>query len=247
MKEEKGYLNIGMAEKFNSKQKIARTAGLLYLILAITSAYSLMYVSSQIYVSGDAAATAKNMLANEFLFRSGIVSNLISQSFFIFLILTLYQLFKEVNKQQANVMVALMIVSVPIVFVSEVFEVIALLILKGEVLATLDPELRPEWAMLFLKMNSSTTLVAVIFWGLWLIPFGQLAYKSRFIPKVIGILLIVGGVAYVIQVGTVILFPDYKSIVSKFTSLFPTVAELSTILWLLIKGVSKASDTSKVS
>ncbi len=235
-----------MVETFNSKQKIARTAGLLYLMLAITSAYGLMYVSSQIYISGDAIATADNILANEFLYRSGIFSNLISQAIFIFLVFTLYRLFKEVNIQQARIMVTLVIVSIPIVFVSEVFEIIALLILKGEALKALDPQLRPEWAMLFQKMNSTTTLVAVLFWGLWLIPFGQLAYKSGFIPKVIGILLIVGGVAYVIQVATALLFPEFKSIVSKWTSIFPTVAELSTILWLLIKGVSQKTGTSSV-
>ncbi len=232
------------------QRKIARRAGLLYLALAITGAYGLMYVSSQIYMSDDAAATAKNMLAHEFLFRSGIVSNLISQTIFIFLVLTLYRLFKEVNKQQAIVMVALVLVSIPIVFVSEVFEIISLMILKGEVLATLQAQQQQDWAMLFLKLNSRATLVAEIFWGLWLIPFGQLAFKSGFIPRLIGILLILGGVAYVIQVGTTLLFPDYKSIVSKLTGLFPTVAELSTILWLLIKGVksvSKTSDTSKVS
>ena len=236
-----------METRLDSQREIAKRAGLLYLILAITGAYGLMYVSSQIYVSGDAAATAKNMLANEFLFRSGIVSNLVSQSLFIFLVLTLYQLFKEVNRQQAKIMVALVIVSVPIVFVSEVFEIISLMILKAEVMSTLQPEQQQEWAMLFLNMNSITTLVAEIFWGLWLIPFGQLAYKSGFIPRVIGILLMLGGIAYVIQVGTALLFPDDKSIVSKFTGLFSTVAELSTILWLLIKGVSEASDTSKVS
>ncbi len=234
----------------DSQRKIARRAGLLYLVLAITGAYGLLYVPSQFYVPHDAAATAKNMLAHEFLFRSGIVSNLISQTIFIFLVLTLYRLFKEVNKQQAIVMVALVLVSIPIVFVSEVFEIISLMILKGEVLATLQAQQQQDWAMLFLKLNSRATLVAEIFWGLWLIPFGQLAFKSGFIPRLIGILLILGGIAYVIQVGTALLFPDYKLIVSKLTGLFPTVAELSTILWLLIKGVksvSKTSDTSKVS
>jgi hypothetical protein len=236
-----------METTLDSKGKIAKRAGLLYLGLAITSAYGLIYVHSQIYVPDDAATTAKNMLANEFLFRSGIVSNLISQTIFVFLVLALYQLFKEVRKPLATVMVALVIVSIPIVFVGEVFEIIPLMILKGQVLTTLNPEQQQDWSMLFLKLNSRTILVAEIFWGLWLIPFGQLAYKSGFIPKIIGVLLVLGGVAYVIQVGAALLFPDYQSIVSKVTGLFPTVAELSTILWLLIKGVSKAYDTSKLS
>lgn len=228
----------------NSKEKIARRAGLLYLALAITSAYGLMYVSSQVYVPGDVAATSRNMMTNEFIFRSGIVSNLISQTIFVFLVLALYRLFEQVNKHQATVMVALVVASVPIVFVGEVFHIISLMILKGEVLSTLQPDQQQEWTMLFLKLNSRTTLVAEVFWGLWLIPFGQLAYRSGFIPKIIGVLLILGGIAYVIQVAASLLFPEYQSIVSKFTGLFPTVAELSTILWLLIKGVKSQQSVS---
>lgn len=230
-----------------TKQKIARKAGILYLLLAITSAYGLMYVSSQVYVPNDAAATSQNMMAHEFLFRSGIVSNLISQTVFIFLVLTLYQLFEGVSKHLAIIMVALVIVSVPIVFVSEAFAIASLMILKGEMMTTLPPEQQQEWVMLFLRLNSRTTFVAIVFWGLWLIPFGQLAYRSGFIPKVIGILLILGGVAYAIQVMAIILFPDYRSIVSKLTGLFPTVAELSVILWLLIKGVKSTSEVPNAS
>lgn len=222
----------------NPLKKTAHIAGVLYLILAITGAYSMMYVASQIFVPGDAAATAKNILANELLFRSGIVSQLVSQSLFVFLVLALYRLLKEVNEHQAKAMVALVLVAVPVAFLLETFNAISLLILKGEVLKTLDIQEKQDFAMLFLKMNGYGTTIVEIFWGLWLIPFGQLVYKSGFIPRVLGVLLIVGGISYVLESCTVLLFPDYRSTISQVTMVAAALGEFLIILWLLVKGVS---------
>src|SRR6185503_18686548 len=101
-----------MEEKTASLKKTARLAGLMYLLMGIPAPYALIYVPSKIIVHGDAAATANNILANEFLFRTGIVSQLISQTLFIFLVLVLYGLLKQVNEHQAKLMVALVIVSI---------------------------------------------------------------------------------------------------------------------------------------
>jgi hypothetical protein len=91
--------------------------------------------------------------------------------------------------------------------------------------------------MLFLKTYDYGIIILEIFWGLWLIPFGQLVYKSTFIPSILGIMLIFGGVAYIVESLTFLLFPNYKTFVSQFTLIFYSVAEISTMLWLLIKGV----------
>jgi Domain of unknown function (DUF4386) len=218
---------------------LARIAGVLYLFLAITGVYGLIYVGSQTYVRGDAAATAQKMLAHEFLFRTGIASNLISQTLFVFLALAFYRLLKQVNAYQAKLMVALVLVSIPITFICESFNITALMILKGDIMPPLQVEQKQEWAMAFLKMNSNGILVAEIFWGLWLIPLGQLFYKSGFMPRVIGILLIIGGIAYLIQVFTVLVFPEYRFFVNQFTSVILPISEFSTIFWLLIKGVKE--------
>src|SRR4029079_15404682 len=116
---------------------------------------------------------------------------LISQTIFIFLVLVLYRLLKKVNEYQAKSMVALVMVSIPIAFLIEVFNVTALMILKGEALKTLPPEQLQDLSILFLKIHGYGIMIVQIFWGLWLIPFGQLAYNSGFIPRVLGVLLIV--------------------------------------------------------
>ncbi len=236
-----------MAEKEFSLKKTAHIAGGLYLLLAITGAYSLMVVPSQIMVQGDAAATARNILANEFLFRTGIVSNLVSQSLFVFLVMVLYRLFKEVNEHQARLMVALVLVSVPIMFLVEAFKITALMVLKGDIVSTLAPEQMQDWAMMFMGARGNGIAVASIFWGLWLIPFGQLVYRSGFIPRFLGILLIAGGVGYVIEICASLLFPNYAAIVSQWTPLLYSTAEVLTILWLLIMGAKTNNNTLLIS
>jgi hypothetical protein len=218
-------------------KKLARIAGVLYLFLAITGVYGLMYVSSQTQVRGDAAATAKNILTHEFLFRTGIAGNLISQTLYVFLVFAFYRLLKQVNELQAKLMVGLVLVSVPITFICESFQITALLILKGDVLKSFAPEQQQELAWTFLKMYGSGMLVVEIFWGLWLIPLGQLFYKSGFMPRILGVLLIIGGIAYLIQVFTALVFPEYRFFVNQFTEVILPISEFSTILWLLIKGV----------
>jgi hypothetical protein len=234
-----------MEEKITSLKKTARIAGLLYFMLAIPAPYSLIYVPSKIMVRGDAAATANNILANEFLFRTAIAGQLISQTIFIFLVLVLYRLFKQVNEYQAKLMVALVIVSIPVAFLIEAFNVTALMILKGEVLKTLPPEQQQDLAMLFLKVHGYGIMIVQIFWGLWLIPFGLLVYKSEFIPRILGVLLIVAGIAYVIVSFTFLLFPWYSAFVEQYS--FPFFfGELAMILWLLIKGVKNKFAVSAV-
>jgi hypothetical protein len=223
----------------DSNKKLARIAGFLYLLLAITGVYGLMYVSSQTYVRGDAAATAQKMLANEFLFRTGIAGNLISQTLFVFLVLAFYRLFKSTHEHHAKLMVALVLVSIPITFICESFNITALMIAKGDILPSLPLQERQEWAMAFLKMNANGILVAEVFWGLWLIPLGLLFYKSGFMPRIVGILLVIGGIAYLIQVFTNLVFTDYRFFVNQFTEVILPISEFSTILWLLIKGVKE--------
>jgi hypothetical protein len=221
----------------DSNKKLARIAGILYLSLAITGVYGLMYVGAQTYVRGDAAATAQKMLANEFLFRTGIASNLISQTLFVFLVLAFYRLLKQVNEKHAQLMVALVLVSIPITFICESFNITALMILKGDIMPSLPIEQKQEWAMAFLKMNSNGILVAEIFWGLWLIPLGLLFYKSGFMPRIVGILLVIGGIIYLIEVSAQLVFRDYRFFVNEFSSVILPISEFSTILWLLIKGI----------
>ena len=221
----------------SSRKRTARIAGLYYLVLAITGAYGIMYVPSQVIVAGDADATSNNIMNQEFLFRTGIFSNLLCQVMFIFLVLTLFQLLREVQERLAKIMVALVIVAVPIAFLITFNQLFALITLKESFMNSFEPAQRHTLTMAFLKMYGDGTSVIGIFWGLWLIPFGQLVFKSGFIPKILGVLLILGGVSYVIDAATFILFPQFVSQTNMLVGVFSSVAEFAMVLWLLIKGV----------
>ena len=221
----------------SSLKNTARIAGLLYLLLVITGVYGIMYIPSQIIVPGDSVSTAKNIISNELLFRTGVLNDIISNTIFLFLVLVLYRLFKQVNENQAKLMFALVLVQIPVVFMMEAFNITSLMILKGEILKTFELSQRQDLAMLFLKINDYGTLPLEMFWGLWLLPFGLLVYKSGFIPRIFGILLAIAGIAYMIDCTIAILFPSYSSFVKYPTLLLVAIGEISITLWLLIKGV----------
>ena len=127
-----------MENKVGSLKKIARLAGLLYLFLIITGIYGIFYVSTQVIVLGDTVTTAQNIIANEFLFRTGIINDLISNIIFMLLVLVLYRMFKQVNENQAKLMVALVVVQIPAVFIMEALNITSLMIFKGEILQTFE-------------------------------------------------------------------------------------------------------------
>ena len=221
----------------SSLKNTARIAGLLYLLLVISGVFGIMYIPSQIIVPGDSVTTANNIISNELLFRTGVLNDIISNTIFLFLVLVLYRLFKQVNENQAKLMFALVIVQIPFVFFMEAFNVASLMTLKGEILKTFELSQRQDFAMLFLKINDYGTLPLEMFWGLWLLPFGLLVYKSDFIPRIFGILLFIAGIAYMIDSTIGILLPNYSSFVKYPTILLAAVGEISITLWLLIKGV----------
>jgi hypothetical protein len=232
-----------MENNANSLKKTAKLAGLLYLFLVITGVFSIMFVSSQIIVQGDTVTTAKNILAKEFLFRTGLIIDLIGNTIFVLLVLVLYRMFKQVNEHQAKLMVALVVVQIPAVFTMEALNITSLMIFKGEILQTFELNQRQDLAMLFLKINDYGTLTLEMFWGLWLLPFGLLVYRSGFIPRIFGILLIIAGIAYINSSLVSLLFPSYSAIVNQPTLLLVAIGEISITLWLLIKGVKSNLST----
>ena len=218
-------------------KKDARIAGLFYLSL-MTAPLRLMYIPGKLFVSGNAAATANNIAAHETLFRLGIVSDLFTATMAIFLTLALYRLFKPVNQNLAAVMVILgSLMVTPIYFMNSLNDAAALLFARGaDFLSVFDTPQRQAMAMLFLRLHHQGVVANEIFWGLWLVPFGLLVYKSGFIPRFLGIWLIINGFAYVVISFTGLLFPRYEATV--FNSAFPVMlGEVAIMLWLLIKGV----------
>ena len=214
----------------------ARLAGLLYLLLVLSGLYGLIYLPSKIPQGGDVATTAKNILANEFLFRTGLVNGMAGGLLFLFVVLALYRLFEPVDGKQARLMVILIILQIPIGLVLEVFPLTSLMILKGEALKVLEPGQKEQLALLLLEISNQGTRALELFWGLWLFPFAWLVWKSGFIPRVLGLFLMLNGLAYILEWSTLLLFPAYKAMVRVWV--FPFFfGELAITLWLLLVGI----------
>lgn len=231
-------------EHFSTLKKTAGKAGILYAIWVLTGIYTLMYVSAKTIVPGDAGATAKSMLSNEWLFRSGIIVAMISNIIWIFIAQKLYGLFYQINERRARLLVSLVLVQIPVLFISEGLNLAALKSFKGEILQAFNTPQRQSLAMAFLQINNYGTIIQETFWGLWLFPFGQLVYKSGFIPKIWGVFLIVNGAAYVLHSFVHILFPVYQGIIYQVSIPVWTLGEIGITLWLLIKGVRKPAEPS---
>jgi len=223
----------------SSLSKNARVAGFFYLTL-LGAPLRLIYIPSTLFVTGNATATANNIAAHELLFRFGIVADLLTATMAIFLTLALYRLLKEVDQGLAVLMVILgSLMSAPIYFVNTVNDVAALLLVRGgDFLSVFDKPQRDAFAMLFLRLHHHGVLANEILWGLWLFPFGLLVYRSHFLPRILGVLLIINGFAYVAVSLTGFLLPQYESMVGN--SVFPAMlGELAIMLWLVIMGAKQ--------
>lgn len=213
-----------------------RLAGLLYVVASIPGFFGLAYVPSKLLVHGNATATANNIAAHEMLFRLGIVADLVGQAMFIFVALALYDLLKGVNQRRAALMAILILVSIPIAFLNELNSVAALVLVRGaDFLSIFDKTQRDALARLFLNLRGGGFDVAGIFWGLWLFPLGMLVYRSGFLPRFLGVLLMIGTFAYLANSFTSLVLPQYEAGVSRWMSPLQAV-ELVFMLWLLIMG-----------
>jgi len=229
----------------NSTKKQARVAGLLYLLMGITAPIGLIYVPAKLIVPGNATATAAHIRASESLLRIGIASELFHQIIYIFLVLALYRLFKAVDEKQATLMVILgALVSVPIVFLNVLNEFAALVFAKGaDFLSVFETRQLDALALLFLRLHGQGLAVVSIFWGLWLFPFGFLVIRSGFIPRVLGVLLMIAGLGYLISTSTSLLLPAYGHLVDRFAMVLE-LGELPIIFWLLIWGAKEQPSAS---
>ena len=224
----------------SSTKATARLAGILYLVMGIPAWFSLVSIPSALYVHGNATATMRNVMNAESLYRLGILSELVSQTIFIFLVLVFYDLFKDVDRKQARLMVTLVVVAVAIEFVNCVNLIAPLVVLSGaDYLSVFSKPQLDALAFTFLKLRHSGLDVVGLFWGLWLVPLGVLVMKSRFIPRLLGVLVIAAGVAYIVGSVTAIIWPAQRDIVSRFTLPIGGVGELLLVLWLLVIGAKE--------
>ena len=211
----------------------ARVAGFLYLTMVPLGFFG-MYGHSTLIVPGDAATTVNNIMASESLFRLSIMSALVVQIVNILLVLVLYKLLNPVNKSHAVLMVTFILVSVPITMLNELHQIAALLLLSGaDYFTAFTADQLHAQVMLFLDLHEHGIKISGLFWGLWLFPMGYLVYMSGFLPKFLGILLIIGCLGYLLESVRFFFYPSFTPILN-----YTIWGELLLPLWLVIKGVN---------
>jgi Domain of unknown function (DUF4386) len=221
----------------SSTRNPGRVAGVWYLLLCAIGPLRLMYIPSKLFVHGNATATVNNIAAHEWLFRFGMVGDLLGAVILIFLVLAFYRLFKDVDQYLAVLVVILGgVMPAVIYFVNVVSDAGALMVVRGaDFLSVFDKPQRDALVMLLLRLHDKQNTAAEILWGVWLFPLAILVYRSRFLPRFLGVWLVINGFAYVIMSFAGVLLPQYQNkvfIISQ-PALF---GELALMLWLVIKG-----------
>ena len=219
-------------------KKAARIAGLIYLSMIITAPFSMLYVPNKLIVRGDAAATATSILGHETMFRLSIFGDLIGQVIFICLGVAFYRLLRDVNKTWALLLLSFVLVSAAVCFLNVINDIAALILFRGgEFLTVFDKPQRDALAMFFLRLYNYGQFIAEIFWGLWLFPLGLLIYRSRFIPRFIGVWLMINCFGWIVLSFTALFFREnYNAL---FGYLQPVLfGEMALMLYLLIRGAN---------
>jgi hypothetical protein len=221
----------------DSIKRQARIAGLLYLLVVITGPFILIYVPNHIFVPGDATATVNNILAHQTLYRAGIAAGVFGNVLFVFVVLALYRLLKPVDHTLAVLMAALILVIMPLAFLGIANQLATLQVLRdnGNFLKVFDTPQRDALSALLITFAVKGILVSEVFWGLWLLPLGMLVYRSRFLPRFLGVWLFLNGIAYIVVSGVGIFDPEHMKMANKIaTPVF--FGEMVLMLWLVIFG-----------
>jgi hypothetical protein len=221
-----------------SIKRLARIAGVFYLAVGITGGFSEGYVDPSIYVSGDAAATAENVVANAGLMRVAVVAHLTDAVFFLLTAVTLYLLLKHVGKHAARIMVMAVMIAAGIISISAVFTFAAMQVGTDGTYETAFGLVGSQaLVLLLLDIQHYAVLAAQVFFGLWLAPLGYLAYRSQLFPRTLSVLLVVATVSYLTDVVVAFLFPEVATQIHLYLGIVPAVAEIWMVFYLLTVGV----------
>ena len=221
--------------------KAARIAGAIYLSMVLTGPFSLIYAPTKLIVTGNATATASNILTHETLFRLWIIGDLWTHIIFICLGVALYRLLGSVSKPLAVAMLGFVLVSAAVGFLNTLNNIAAFILFRGaDFLNVFEQAQRNALGMLFLRLHSQGNFINEVFWGLWLFPFGLLVYRSGFLPRVIGVWLMINCVAWLVLSPIALFALSYYDAAFRFAQPF-LFGELAIMLWLLIKGAKITS------
>jgi hypothetical protein len=233
----------------SSPKRLARIAGVFYLLVAIFGGFAEGFVDPKMYVAGDAAATAANVVANTGLVRIGVVAHLVDAVFFLLTAIALYVLLNHVHKNAARVMVAFVAITAGMISLNAVFQFEGLQVATNGSYATAFGAAGSQALVLvLLDIQHYGTLAAQVFFGLWLAPLGYLAYRSGMFPKVLGVLLVAASVSYLADLLAAFLAPDLASKIHQFLIILPIIGEVGMLAYLLVVGVKSppAGDAASV-
>jgi hypothetical protein len=235
-------------EVVSSPKRLARIAGIFYLLVAIFGGFAEGYADPKLYVAGDAAATAETVLANLGLIRMSVVSHLVDAVFFLFTALALYALLKHVHRSMARAMLFLVAITAGMISLNAVFQFEALQVATNSTFAdAFGAAGSNALVLLLLDTQHYGTLAAQVFFGLWLVPLGYLAYRSSgWFPKWLGVALIIGGVCYLIDLLAAFLAPDLAQKIHGFIVIPCAIAEVAMVLYLLVVGVKTAKPDPRI-
>lgn len=215
----------------------ARVAGLLYLIIIVFGIFGEVFVRSSLIVAGNATATATNILASEWLFRTGFAADSVMLLSDVAIAALFYILLKPVSKTLALVAAAFRLTQAAILGLNLLNYYAALLLLSGTgYAAAFETDQLYALVMLFLDMHSHGYDLGLLFFGLSSLFLGYLVVKSDYFPGILGYGLIAAAVVYLTGSLMRFLFPDYQSFIAP-VYIVPLIAEVSFCLWLLVRGV----------
>ncbi len=220
-----------------SRQRTGRLVGALYLGMAFFAALDITYFPGRFIVPGDPAATATRIASAPLLYRLWTATDLMSAVCAIYLAVALYQLFKDVDRNQARVLVAMVLVQVPMWFAFTLTHLAPLVLLNGNSYwSAFDKAQLDALALGSLGLFERGVGAVSAYWGLWLLPFGLLVYKSGFIPRILGVFVLVAASAYLTSAATHFVFPAWYATVFWGSAPLYGLGEIGIVGWLLIKG-----------
>lgn len=221
-----------------SPKRLARIAGIFYLLVGIFGGFAEGFVDPKMYVAGNAAATAGNVVAASGLVRIGVVAHLLDAIFFVCAAMALYMLLQHVHKSVARAMLVFVALAVGIITLNAVFQFEALQVATGgPYVAAFGAAGSNALVLLLLDIQHYGTLSAQVFFGLWLAPLGYLVYKSGMFPKALGVILVAAAVCYLVDLFAAFLVPGFARQIHSFIVIVPAIAEIWMVFYLLVVGV----------
>jgi hypothetical protein len=230
-----------------SPKRLARIAGLFYLLVGIFGGFAEGFGDPKMYAAGNAAVTTGNVLANSELVRMIVVAHLLNAIFFILTAMALYILLQHVNKSVARAMLVFVALAVGITTLNAVFQFEGLRVATDSSYAAAFGDAGSNaLVLLLLDIQHYGTLSAQVFFGLWLAPLGYLVYKSGLFPKALGIVLVAASVCYLVDLLAAFLVPDFGKQIHSFIVIVPAIAEIWMVLYLLVVGVRTVEPEKKI-